>query len=84
MATYFAPLPLPGHAAWIDGDWKLHRIADQQAEISWELYHLTRDPREQHDVKDGQTERVTAMREAMEAWLKSVTRSLNGADYALE
>jgi arylsulfatase A-like enzyme len=74
----------PGHAAWIEGDWKLHRIADQQAEVSWELYHLARDPREQHDVKDGQTERVTAMREAMEVWLKSVTRSLNGADYALE
>ncbi|MEO2048887.1 MAG: hypothetical protein ABGX16_20205 [Pirellulales bacterium] len=45
------------------------------------LYHLARDPREQHDVKDGQTERVAAMREAMESWLKSVTHSLNGADY---
>ena len=32
------PHPLdhfPGHAAWIDGDWKLHRIAGSDGVVSW-------------------------------------------------
>ena len=35
---------LPGHAAWIDGDWKLHRIADKAGDkVRYELYDLAKD-----------------------------------------
>ncbi len=72
----------PGHAAWIAGDWKLHRIEAPSAKVSWELYNLAVDPLESHDLAASEQPRVTAMRTQLEAWLKSVVRSLNGADYA--
>ncbi|MEE8452476.1 MAG: sulfatase-like hydrolase/transferase, partial [Thermoguttaceae bacterium] len=40
----------PGHAAWTDGDWKLHRIAKKQGEAAWELYNLAADPAEETDL----------------------------------
>lgn len=72
----------PGHAAWLDGDWKLHRIEDQQGRVTCELYNLASDPAEQDDRADSHGPRVAAMRAALEAWLQSVVRSLNGEDYA--
>ncbi|HID78831.1 MAG TPA: N-acetylgalactosamine 6-sulfate sulfatase, partial [Planctomycetaceae bacterium] len=37
----YAESQLPGHAAWIDGDWKLHRIADKGGRnVRYELYDL--------------------------------------------
>ncbi len=71
----------PGHSAWIDGDWKLHRIEDDQGPVKWELYDLASDPREQHNRVDAEPARVAEMRSALEAWLRSVVNSLNGADY---
>jgi len=73
----------PGHAAWIDGDWKLHRIAGKQGEVAWELYNLAADPTEQTDLSAGEGRRVEQMRQKLEAWLKSVVQSLNGDDYAM-
>ena len=72
----------PGHAAWIDGDWKLHRIANPQGKVTWELYNLATDPAETTDLADTQPERTRDLRRALEAWLRSVVRSLNGEDYA--
>ena len=80
------PYPLdkfPGHAAWIDGDWKLHRIEDP-AGLHWELYDLAHDPGEQTDLAKLQPLRTRFMREALEEWLRSVTNSLNGGDYAAD
>ena len=71
----------PGHSAWIDGDWKLHRITDKTKGIRWALYDLARDPKEEHDRSRGQNDRVRKMGEALEAWLVSVVESLNGEDY---
>ena len=71
----------PGHSAWIDGDWKLHRIADKTKGIRWELYDLARDPKEENDRASGESGRVRRMRENLEAWLLSVVGSLNGEDY---
>lgn len=74
----------PGHAAWIDGDWKLHRIAGNEKrneEVRWELYNLAADPREQQNLAEQNGERVEQLRPALEEWLASVTASLNGADY---
>jgi arylsulfatase A-like enzyme len=78
------PHPLgkyPGHAAWIDGDWKLHRIEKKQAGVSFQLYDLATDPQEKNDLAPTEGERVERMRADLEAWLASVVRSLNGEDY---
>ena len=80
------PVPLnrfPGHAAWLDGNWKLHRIEDAKTHhITWELYDLAADPDESRALLSEQPERVPAMEGELEAWLESVARSLNGEDYA--
>lgn len=75
-----------GHSVWLDGVWKLHRIENkkQSGEVEWELYDLANDPCEKNDLSTQQTERVNTMRPQLEAWLKSVTESLRGADYATQ
>ena len=78
-----APLNrFPGHAAWLDGHWKLHRLEDPKTHhVTFELYDLAADPDESHVLLAEQPERVPAMQHALEGWLESVVRSLNGADY---
>jgi len=74
----------PGHAAWIDGDWKLHRKDQGQGRVIWELYDLKKDPAESHDLiaeSDFSSRRIERMRQALERWLASVVHSLNGGDY---
>lgn len=72
----------PGHAAWLDGSWKLHRIEDRKTKrLTWELYALATDPKEERDVQAQQPERTASMRKDLESWLQSVVRSLNGEDY---
>jgi len=71
----------PGHAAWLDFPWKLHRINRRGGRVKLELYNLAEDPGEAKDLSADQAGRVKTMRSALEAWLKSVVRSLNGKDY---
>ncbi len=71
----------PGHAAWIDGDWKPHRLENKQANVTWELYNLANDPAESTDLSASEPQRVKSMKSALESWLASVVRSLNGEDY---
>jgi hypothetical protein len=79
------PVPLnkfPGHSAWLDWPWKLHRIEDKKTgDVDWELYDLSADPDESRVLFAEQPERVPQMQEALENWLESVARSLNGEDY---
>lgn len=78
---------LPGHAAWIEGDWKLHRIADKRGKAGtarFELYDLSIDPREKEDLILRQPARAKAMQSALRTWQRSVVASLNGADYVAE
>lgn len=78
------PVPVdrfPGHAAWLDGNWKLHRIENKKGQVDWELYDLSADPKESRVLFAEQPERVPQMQAALEAWLESVARSLNGEDY---
>ncbi|MBL9129747.1 MAG: sulfatase-like hydrolase/transferase, partial [Verrucomicrobiaceae bacterium] len=67
------PAPLnhfPGHAAWIEWPWKLHRIEKQPGEdVTWELYHLGQDPEESHVLIAEQPERLAAMQAKIEEWL---------------
>jgi arylsulfatase A-like enzyme len=72
----------PGHAAWLDGVWKLHRMEDrEEGGVTWELYQLAEDPKESRNVADDHSARVAAMRKDLESWLQSVARSHNGEDY---
>ena len=70
----------PGHAAWLDWPWKLHRI-EKNNKVRFELYNLADDPREGDDRMTRNAERTDAMKAELEAWLTSVVGSLNGADY---
>jgi hypothetical protein len=71
----------PGHAAWLDWPWKLHRIQDKKGNVKLELYNLAEDPGEQRDLVAQETARTSSMKSQLEAWLASVVRSLNGEDY---
>ena len=71
----------PGHAAWLDWPWKLHRIQDKKARVKWELYNLAEDPDERQDLLAQHSGRADSMKSRLEAWQKSVVRSLNGKDY---
>ncbi|MBC8351048.1 MAG: sulfatase-like hydrolase/transferase [Planctomycetes bacterium] len=71
----------PGHSAWIDGDWKLHRIQGNNDKVKWELYNLATDATEADDVSEAESKRVAAMRGNLDKWLVSVVNSLNGKDY---
>ncbi len=73
----------PGHAAWIDGNWKLHRIEQgKKPTIRVELYDLAADPQETNDLAEREPTKAAAMRAQLEVWLTSVSRSLNGEDYS--
>jgi arylsulfatase A-like enzyme len=70
----------PGHSAWLDWPYKLHRI-DKNANVKFELYNLAKDAMEETDLIDRQQKRLATMKAELEAWLVSVVRSLNGKDY---
>jgi arylsulfatase A-like enzyme len=73
---------LPGHAAWTSEDYKLHRIAGAGgASAKYELYNLAKDANETTDLAAAEPERASRMKTELEAWQKSVIRSLNGEDY---
>ncbi|MCP5526970.1 MAG: sulfatase-like hydrolase/transferase [Verrucomicrobiales bacterium] len=78
----YPPDRFPGHAAWIDGAWKLHRIESDDDPVRWELYDLKADPREADDRFPSEAPRAARMQAALEAWLRSVVHSLNGGDDA--
>ncbi len=77
----FSDAVLPGHAAWIDNQYKLHRMADKAGQVKLALFDLVQDPKEKTDLADAQPERVSRMKLELEAWQKSVIHSLNGEDY---
>lgn len=70
----------PGHAAWLEYPWKLHRIIENDRE-RFELYNLESDPEEARDVWSTQSERVKRMEASLADWQTAVMRSLNGKDY---
>jgi hypothetical protein len=72
---------LPGHAAWLDWPWKLHRMEDKAGQVRWELYQLEEDPMETEDLTGKEPEQAARMRSGLEEWQRSVVRSLNGLDY---
>jgi len=71
----------PGNAAWIDGDWKLHRKQDKKGKVTWEFYNLAVDKGESTNLAGTESQRIRHYRGKLENWLGSVVRSLNGDDY---
>jgi hypothetical protein len=69
-----------GHAAWLDWPWKLHRIKDGK---TYELYNLEDDSMETIDLSahPEQRQRIEVMKAALDAWSRSIIRSINGDDY---
>jgi len=69
----------PGHAAWNDWPWKLHRINGTK----YELYNLADDPMETTDrsADSDQQKRLKQMRGDLNGWMRSVVGSINGKDY---
>lgn len=69
-----------GHAAWNDWPWKLHRINGKK----FELYNLADDPMESKDLSGNpqHRQRMERMQRELDAWMRSVVRSINGKDYA--
>ncbi|HAH97831.1 MAG TPA: N-acetylgalactosamine 6-sulfate sulfatase, partial [Verrucomicrobiales bacterium] len=78
---------LPGHAALIEGDYKLHRVPVKKNanKFNYELYHLGKDPKESNNLlnkdKSHLTKRIGRMKTDLISWQQSVIKSLNGADY---
>lgn len=72
---------LPGHAAWIDNDFKLHRIPSRSG-AEYSLFNLAIDRQEKNDLAAAELQRVARMKSDLEKWQKSVIKSLNGGDYA--
>jgi hypothetical protein len=72
---------LPGHAAWLDWPWKLHRIENEEGEVALELYDLANDSEEANNLLSDHGDRVASMTAELEAWQRSVVASLNGQDY---
>lgn len=82
LQKHYPDSEYPGHAAWIEGDFKLHRIPVQKgARFQLELYNLKEDPREANDLAAREPERVKLLEQHLLSWEKSVVRSLNGDDY---
>ena len=62
ITTQYPDDTFPGHAAWLDWPWKLHRIQSDADTVAIELYNLADDPDEKADVADRHPDRVAAMR----------------------
>ncbi len=72
----------PGHTAWLDWPWKLHRIENEKnKKVTLELYHLELDAAESRNMLERYPEHGEKMQTELEEWLVSVVRSLNGEDY---
>ena len=78
---------LSGHSAWIEGDYKLHRIPVKKnaTQFNYELYHLVNDPKESNNLlnedKSRLAKRFGRMKAELVTWQQSVINSLNGRDY---
>jgi hypothetical protein len=70
----------PGHSAWLDWPYKLHRI-QKKGPVRFELYNLANDPMEAKDLLDEMPDRAETMKASLNEWLVSVVQSLNGKDY---
>jgi arylsulfatase A-like enzyme len=69
-----------GEAALVDNRHKLHKLYRNKQYV-FELYDLVDDPGETQDIADRKPETTERMKAALDAWQRSVERSLTGRDY---
>ena len=81
LAKQYDTTQLPGHAAWLDAPYKLHRIPEGK-EFKYQLFDLSQDVQEKKDISETEGKRLEKMKQELEEWQKSVVNSLNGVDYA--
>lgn len=81
ISKHYPEDTFPGHAAWLDWPWKLHRIQSDENRVVWEFYDLAKDPGESDNLVGQYSNRMNAMKSELERWQISVVRSLNGEDY---
>jgi arylsulfatase A-like enzyme len=67
----------PGWAAWMDGNWKLHRTEEHE----YKLFNLANDPGEEMNILDEHPDRAGRMKRELRDWKDSVIGSLRGEDY---
>jgi arylsulfatase A-like enzyme len=73
---------LVGHAAWIDNQYKLHRIPSSEPSLAkYTLYDLATDPAEANDLAGQMPDRVAKMKADLNQWQRSVVRSIAGEDF---
>lgn len=72
---------LPGHAALIDGPYKLHRIPQKGGQVEFQLYDLVQDPQEKTDLSGKKPKITSKMKKKLNHWQLSVINSMNGNDY---
>jgi arylsulfatase A-like enzyme len=73
---------LVGHAAWIDNQYKLHRIPSSEPSLAkYTLYDLATDPAEANDLTGQMPDRVAKMKADLNQWQRSVVRSIAGEDF---
>ena len=82
ISTRYPENIFPGHSAWLDWPYKLHRISGENDEVKFELYNLEVDPEETTDIAAGNQDLINSMKSQVETWLNSVVHSLNGDDYS--
>ncbi|MEE2685487.1 MAG: sulfatase-like hydrolase/transferase [Planctomycetota bacterium] len=70
-----------GHAAWMEGPFKLHRLVNKEGVASYQLFHLENDRAEKNDLAAGMPDQVARMKKGLAAWQKSVINSYKGEDY---
>ncbi len=70
-----------GGLAWLDNDVKLVRNYFSEPDDPFELYNVVDDPEEQHDLIEQQPGIAARMRGELDAWNRSVDKSITGADY---
>jgi len=81
IAAFEAGEPLPGHAAWIEGRYKLHRRPTSGGgDFTYELYDLVADPTESTNLAEREPGRLDRLKTALADWQASVVRSLRGDD----
>ena len=84
IVKQYSPDDREGHATWLEWPWKLHRLGSSNRKANYgklELYNLAKDPMEKDDLAEEESNRAKAMHTRLDAWQKSVIRSLNGEDY---
>lgn len=67
----------PGHAAWMDNEWKLHRLPNGEHQ----LFHLVDDKGEQNNLIEQHPDVAERMQRQLREWEQSVINSMRGADY---